>query len=161
MVKHYNPSIVQDAQRILNTKMDNLSDNVADMVAIIPIEPVCRIAKSAQRASSGATTLYTTPVDKDFYLIGCYMTMVKDVTCDVASTDGPTLKVNIDGVSSTLLQLATLTLTAQQSQISINFRYPIKCDRNAAITLTGGTFAAGTLVKTGGIFGYTQETTAT
>lgn len=159
MVKHYNPSIVQDAQRILNTKMDNLSDNIGDMVAVIPILPTCRIVKNGNTSSSGGLTVYTTPTERDFYLTGIIFSMAKDSTCDVA-TGTVAINVVIDGTAVALAPIAVITLTAQAQIASLSLPVPIKIDRGTPIS-GSVTFTAGVMRRTCTLIGYTQETTAT
>lgn len=150
MVKHYNPSIVQDAQRIFNTKTNNISDEVGDIIPVVPVLPVCRIVRS-----SASGTVYTTPSDKDFYLTGFSMSFSKDVA---ATGSVMTLSAIIDGVSQVLHRFAAITLTAERDSIAIDLSFPIKIDRGTNITigLTGTFNSAPAAIR-----GYTQETTAT
>lgn len=162
MARHYNPSIVERLQRTFGFKAgDVLSDDISGVVAVLPIHPVQRIVKIANRSSTGTTTLYTTPADKDFYLTSVFLNVTKDATCDVSNTDGPIIRAVIDGVTTTIIQVSVLTLTAQNYGQVISLPHPIKLDRNSAVTLAGATFSAGALSKAGGIFGYTEEVTQT
>lgn len=161
MVKHYNPSIVQNAQRILNTKADNLSDEVSGPVAVIPIKPICRIVRFAVRSTSGSGTVYATPTDKDFYLIGCSLSVQRDAACDAPSSDGARVGIVIDSVTQGLIPISCATLTAFSAEQNITFPFPIKIDRGTNITITGMTFTVGTCVRSVSIIGYTEETTST
>lgn len=159
MVRHYNPSIVERAQRILNTKMDNLSDEVNGPLAVIPIEPICRISRSQQAIVTGSSTIYTTPTDKDFYLCNVQFSFSKDAACDVA-TGSIGIQTTIDGAAQIIIRLPVITLTAQNNTLSFNFVKPLKIDRGVTLILTG-TYTAGVMSRTGNIVGYTEETTST
>jgi len=157
MTKHYNPSIVERANRILASKAgDYLSDEVAGPVAVIPLNPVVRIVRAGGSSATGTLTLYTTPSDKDFYLTTAILSMIKDVTCD--ATGGINLNAVIDGVTKEIIVYGILTLTAQADTIVCNCPVPIKIDRNTAITVSG-TYTAGTMRRSATVHGYTEEVT--
>lgn len=160
MVKHYNPTIAEDANRIFNFKTGEVvSTEVAPFIQpIIPIQRKCTVIKELHHTTSGAQTLYTTPNDKDFYLTSVLMTIVKDATCDMAS-NVYNLTAVVDGVTISLGTIAILTLTAQSEVISRDFTIPIKIDRGSSIFLTANTFTAGTMSRSATICGYTVETT--
>jgi len=160
MVKHYNPSIVQDAQRILNTKMDTLSDNIADnIVPVIPVLPVTRFAETGSRSTSGAGNIQGAFTSKDYYITGINFAIVKDATCDVV--DGTCgITVLVDGVSKTIASLPVLTLTAQSMVINVTLPFPLKVDRLGVIGFSSQIFTVGKFIRTATIYGYTQETTA-
>lgn len=150
MVKHYNPSIVQRAQRILNTKMDNLSNEVKDeIVATIPLTPVVNFAKSIGSAGN----LMSTPTDKDTYLT--YASMSATKTAADTGTNA-TLSVPVEGGSPPVLQICGITLTALQDSVAISFNPPIKLDRGANVVLGGSNFTS----LRGSVGGYYEETTA-
>jgi hypothetical protein len=154
MAKHYNPSITEDAYRIFNTKM---SDNIGIEVNPI-IQPVVEIKRNCDIVKSIATgqtsnTIYTTPTDKDFYLVGATLSLIKDAT---ATSTLSALKVYINGVQTTLMQIPGLTLTAQSQSMAFSFP-EIKIDRNTAITITNTTNISN-IYLSGTIIGYTIET---
>jgi len=158
VVKHYNPSISEDAARILNSKQGQfLGDDVQGPVAVIPIRRYANIVRRVGSTTTGSATVYTTPADKDFYLTGIQVSFIKNATCDVAS--GPLrYTATVEGVSQGIISLALLTLTAQDQNAFVSFETPIKVDRNTAIT-TSNTFTAGAFVRECCITGYTVETT--
>jgi hypothetical protein len=107
-------------------------------------------------AASGTSTVYTTPTNKDFYLIGISMALIKDATCDTA-----TGKVTINGTPDGLAQLELIgipiiTLTAQSASISRDFIMPILLKRNTTINSTQ-TYTAGLSSRTFSIIGYVVE----
>jgi len=158
MVKHYNPSITERALRTLNTKGDNISDEVGGLVPVIPIVPICRIVRSANRSTTGSSTVFTTPADKDFYLCGATLSAMCDATADNTNY---ALNVTVDGVSNSrdILRIEKLAATFALSQtLTQVFDPPIKVDRNTNITASS-TFSAGNSRLSACIHGYTEETT--
>lgn len=161
MTKHYNPSIVERANRILASKSgDFLSDEVnPNIVMNIPVTPVQKLFLFGDASTSGATgTLQTTPSDKDTYITNVEAAIIKDATCDAADS---TFRINavVDGVTRVLAAIPTITLTAQNSSIAMHFNPPIKIDRDTAITTTQGTFTAGKYRRVSIVTGYTEEVT--
>ncbi len=159
MVTHYNNSITENFYRIFNLKGESAPLDVDNIIyPVIQVESRLNIVKSINKTTSGGTTIYTTPLDKDFYLTGIHLSYVKDAACDLA-TGAIFVSVTIDGVLTSILQLATLITTAQAESEYLNFDKPLKLDRGTTITLGNNTFAAGACPRAGSIFGYTQETT--
>jgi len=140
----------------LNPIQDSIPDVVrADIQPVVEIDkPKSNIVKTATRATSGSTSLYQTPTDRDFYLTGGVLSMSKNVTCDVASGEIASILIVIDGVSTKFLIIAGQTLTAERADQSMDMTFPIKIDRNTSISLSGGAFTAGALVRTATITGY-------
>lgn len=151
MTRHFNPSIVTRAQRILNSKSgDYLSDEVAGPMAVIPISPRCDIVKTL----TGSGNIFAVPNDKDFYLNTVAISMAK-VVGDTGSV--AQVVVTIAGVATSLIAIQGVTLTADSQTATLPFPVPIKVDRNTNITLTlTGAF---TSVR-GSITGYTEEVTS-
>lgn len=158
MVKHYNNSISEDAARILNSKQGQfLGDDVQGPVAVIHIERYANIVRDVNSTSTGSITAYITPADKDFYLTSLCLSYSKNVTCDVATGRVP-INVLVEGASRAVCAIACLTLTAESNVIFVEFKRPIKVDRNTSITC-GATFTAGAMSRSIQLTGYTVETT--
>lgn len=159
MVLHNNPSIVERAQRVLNTKGSQaISDQVEDKIQIVlPLHPITRIVRAAGVSTTGSLTVYTTPTDKDFYLTGFFLAMAKDAACD--ANGGVNLQAVIDGVTREIGCIAVLTLSADNQTINADFNNPIKLDRGSIVSFTG-TFTAGAMRRVASIRGYTEETTS-
>lgn len=154
-MKHYNPSITQWQQRILQGKGEYPLSEVEDTpILVVPISPVANIVRRASATNATSATIYTTPADKDFYLTSAQLATIKDVTS--TSTD-ETISAIIGGTSTILLNIPSITLTVQTGATSIIFNPPVLIDRNTAITVTNGTNVA-TIKSTGCITGYTVET---
>jgi len=121
------------------------------------------IIRTAGNSSSGtSTTLYNTPNLQgfDFFLTSLTLSMIKDATCDAAtsSTAGVRIGTTISGTARSLLIIPTLTLTAQYSIIYMPFPTPIKVDKNVIINITNATFTAGSCVINGVVTGYLTKT---
>lgn len=158
-MKHYNPSISEDAARIFNSKQgDFLSDEVTGPIANIQIKPRIRVLAVASNTSSGSGTIYTTPADKDTYITGVIFSFVKNAACDTA-LGVAAVQTTIDNLSGRhLASLAMDTLTAERDTVSVRFD-DLKIDRNVVVQFSSKTFTAGTMLRVCTIFGYTVETT--
>ena len=158
MTKHYNPTIAQDAARILNSKQgDFLPDEVTGPVAVIPIERFCDIARGGASTSTGNITVYTTPAGEDFYLVGYSASYAKDATCDIA-TGRIQIATTIQGVSRDIGGFSVITTTSQYDSLSVTFDKPIKLDRAVTVVMSG-TFTLGVLSRQISIFGFIVQTT--
>jgi hypothetical protein len=148
-MQHYNPSISEDMNRILNLKSMDSTNEVAEYIQpTIEITPKCNIVKSA---NSG--TIYTTPSDKDFYLTNTLLSVGH------AAADGGTaafIQGYINGVLTTITRIQMVTLALSNPIITETFNYPIKIDRATAISI--GVSGALSDVNAN-IKGYTVETT--
>jgi hypothetical protein len=155
MTRHYNPSIINRAARILNSKgNDFLPDEVSGPVATIAISPKVDIVR-AGTATGTSTTIYTTPTDKDFYLTGIQLAMIKDATSTSTSTN---IDCQINGTTAVLINIPSFTLTAQTLSENIQYIFPIKVDRGTALRVRNSTGTAN-ITSIGTIYGYTEETT--
>jgi len=155
MVRHFNPTISQNALRILNTKGFNLDEEVSGLVAVIPITSIPRIVRGTSRTTTGNSTIYTTPSDKDFYLTGFYISATADVASDCVLYN---FQITVDGVSQRIFSMVKTTLTAFNQTQFVALPIPIKIDRGTAITI-GQSFTVGTSTVASAIYGYTEETT--
>lgn len=155
--------------QIKNTIIDNLRlnpvvDNIPNVVTP-SIQPVfetdrkfCDVVRTNSiTATSGSSTLFTTPSDKDFYITGAAISMAKDATCDLA-TSNVNITIIVGGTSRQIVQLSALTTTAQTQNMFVNFNPPIKVDRNTAISRGSFSFTAGSGMCQSAIWGYTQDT---
>jgi len=159
MARHYNPSIGARLNRIFNFKSGDAVDNeVEGTYAVVPVTPISELAIHNSNTASGNITLHTTSDKKDTYVTGVLLSIAKDATCDISTG---TINVNstILGKVRRLADLAVLTTTAQSSQIFVNFPFPVKLDRNVAVNISG-TFTAGACSRTGILFGYEEDVTA-
>jgi hypothetical protein len=157
MVKHFNPTIALDTQRIFNFKStDMIPAEVGNMlVPVIPIERTTNIVKGLNGTATGSTTIYTTPTDKDFYLNQIHISWATDVVCD---STGMSMTITIDGVAQGLIRMNKIALREYYTNETIVFKNPIKVTRGSIISINQ-TFTVGTMNYSAFIYGYTVETT--
>jgi hypothetical protein len=121
---------------------------------VIEVGPrFCQLIRASSRGTTGSSTIYTTPADKDFYITHAVLTLTKDATNDGTSL---TLSASQGGLFSNILNIRTQTTTAGSFSQVISFPYPIKVDRNSAISY-GMTFTAGSATFAANIGGFIIE----
>lgn len=157
MVNNFNNLLTRRANDLFNIKDGNFFFNrVSDILTpVIPIEECSQIVKQAFVNNSVGATIYTTPTDKDFYITGATMSLIKDVTATSTQTS---LRCTIGGEVLYLMQIVGITLTPQSSTISIALARPLKVDRGINITLNNAT-ATGNVVAGCSVVGYLSDTT--
>ena len=101
MVKHFNPSITQDAVRLFNLKGTDVfgSEMSPLVVATIPIQRQC-LVKFGQCSNATATIMYTLPAGMQFYIIAANLNVIKDVT---ATSVASSIQITQGGVFQQLL----------------------------------------------------------
>jgi hypothetical protein len=149
-MKNYNPSITERANRLFNLKSgDSMSDEVDGPVAVIPLTPAVKV-----RRASGSNTIWPA-ADKDLYITAATLSIAK-----TAAESGSVAVINatIDGISTTILEIRGITLTADLQTVSVSLPYPLKVDKNTAVALvvTGAMTGASAIV-----YGYHEEVTRT
>jgi len=157
MTHHYNTSIIERAARVLNSKQgDFLSTDVSGPYVTIPIQPASRVLGNVQSTASGTSTIFTSSASGDTYITAVSLALVKNVTCDIANGR---VNVNcvIDGVTRDIIALPVLTLTAQESALTITFPHNgLRIDRSSIVQI-GGVFTAGNMIRTATVAGYIEE----
>jgi hypothetical protein len=141
--------------------IDPTPSELADkVIAVMEVNPKLlrniEILASAATTGTGASTIMTTPRDKDIYVTEITLGIIKDVLCDVA-TGTYAINTTINGVSRPLVNTPILTLTAQNQNLVISFSRPIKLDRNVTIALASASSTAGIFNRSTIIFGYYVE----
>lgn len=91
-------------------------------------------------SSAGNNIIYTVPEGKNFYLSAIYLSSSKSAT-ETGTVSSVT--ATIDGVSVTLLSIASITLTQHLDSLSLSLPVPIKIDSGTSINLiVSGTWIA-------------------
>lgn len=157
MATIYNSNLTRELVDVgkLQTSKDKIPDQIADkVVPVIDINPkhsrisnICRVTTGANTTSA---TIYTTPADKDFFIVAAAVTVIKDATSTSPYTQ---LTCTIDGAAVQILRIGTLTLTAEQRELSISLNVPIKVDRGTNIVVQNGTNVAN-ITASGSVIGY-------
>jgi len=150
--------------------LDNISSDIKESnTAVLPrslantIQPVINVNPRGNTVvyrvtsgSTGATTIVTTPADKDFYLTGIMISYVKTATCDNTSFTAQCTPKDQNS-SVTFIELLGTTLTAEKDSIYLSFPEPILLARNSGVSITG-IFSAGAMTKRGMVFGKIVDT---
>lgn len=143
----------------IQTSAEQIPTQLAEkVVPVMEVNPkmlrICNIVKRQTTTNSTSGTIYTTPTDKDFYLVSCSLNVIKDVT---ATSLFSTITCTIDGLATQLLMIGGFTLTVQDRGIAESFsKTPIKIDRGTNITCTNST-NVGNVTAIACIKGYTTE----
>jgi len=109
-------------------------------------------SNSAINATSG--TIYTTPTDKDFYLCGVAVSVIKDVTstslytCITGTPEGQAV--------TDFLLIRGITLTPQENCCSLEITPPLKMKKGTTIVVTNSTNVAN-ISSSGTIYGYVVD----
>lgn len=139
MSKHYNPELTKQASRIFKFKgVDQLTDDVKGIVAIVPLEDTCTTSFITASNATGATIL-TTPLDKDVYIVSAQLSYIKDATSTATDIR---LVCTVENNVIRLISLPGLTLTAGNMTETITFKHPIKVDRGTQININSNTGVA-------------------
>ncbi len=159
MVQIYNTDLINEVREV--AKIQQLTDTIPKIlgqtiVPVIDVNPkharIINIVQKQAIINSTSGTIYYTPLDKDFYLCGAQLSMIKDSTATSlysiiqATPFGKTSSVEI-------LMIAGLSLTAQNDSISISFEKPIRLARGTNINLAKST-NVGNVTASGIIYGY-------
>jgi len=112
------------------------------------------VVKSGQASNSTATTLYTTPIDKDFFLTNAAISVNKDITA--TSIESAIVLTLEDGTSTSILNIGGITLTPQSQCMSISFNNAVKLKRNSTIVIINSSNVANILTKVN-IMGYISD----
>lgn len=142
----------------IQTSMDDVPTQLASKVVpvLIANPPIfSTIGKDISEGSTGSTTIYTTPSDKDFYLTSMGLAYTKDAVCDNVLVNGRV--TNSDGTTVQLILLPSQTTTAGNDHEILPLLYPLKLARSSNISMAGN-FTAGTMNKRMFITGYLVET---
>lgn len=138
-MKHYNPQLATDAQRIFKLKQGDMLDSqvVPNIQPTKEIKPLVGVIAAASGGAVG--TLHTTDANRDTFLTGVSFA----VSTDAAKT-GSMVYVDavIDGVTCVLAYVAIPVGALAASSIYVPFN-ELKVDRNTAIRVqANGTFAS-------------------
>jgi len=123
-------------------KIDERVEKVPSAIPVCEVNPkvIKNIRSIATSTSSTSQTIVTTPIDQDFYLVGCTLSVTKDAT---ATSVGTSITYTDEySLSSSLCRIAGLTLTPQSQTVSVQLTHPILVKRNTAINLTNSTNVA-------------------
>jgi len=110
----------------------------------------CDIYRKADCGNATSATIYTTQADKDFFLCGAQVSVIKDVT---STSTYSHIRAYIDNFQHNLSQIVCFTLTVQNSVLTTNFNPPLKIDKGTNITIQNSSGVAN-ISSSGCIWGY-------
>lgn len=136
------------------------SDLARSIVPTLEVNPEqyrkTTIIRKGTASNATSATAYTTPSDRDFYLVGCNLGVIKDVT---ATSTGSDIEVVPFGETITnILSIPSLTLTVQNDVVSMVLPFPMKLARGSTIKVLNTT-NVGNVRAMGNIWGYIDEMT--
>lgn len=143
----------------LQQNVDGQISNIAgQIIPVVDVNPkhsrISNFSTDSFRTASSTGTVYTTPLNREFYLTGISGSFIKDAANDHPTGVAYLCGVMIDGVQKYIAQLATITLTAQSGGYAINFSHPLKIDKNTSIIIPGVTIGVGNFSRTLSIYGF-------
>lgn len=152
-----NSEVTQEISRQANLQteaVNQLSNVVAPVLDVNPNWYVDTV-KHAETVTTGNTTVFTTPSDKDFYLCGIMLSTTNNSTYDGT---GETVSGKVFGDTSTvrLASLVHQALVAGDRNMFLTFPRPIKMARGEAILLQTS-FTAGACRTRATIFGFNRR----
>lgn len=139
-----------------------IDERVTKLPAAIPVVEVgvksvkeLNVVKTLLCHNAASTTLYTTPENEDFYLLGGSMSL--KISSGTESSTEFYITCVISGVRTNILGHAAAS-NAYQTVLPVYFmsNHPIKVDKNTTITVTMNAPAAGDRAMAS-IYGYKDE----
>lgn len=166
MATIYNSNLTKELVDVakIQTSRDSTPTQLADkVVPVIDVNPKhSRIGNfNVQRIgdnSTGSKTIHTAASDRETYITGISITMIKDAACDAATASSCQITISVGGLTCSLISLSLITLTAQSFNINREFSIPIKIDKGSTVNWSA-TYGAGVMVRSCCLNGYTLENT--
>jgi hypothetical protein len=164
MVQIHNSDLFKELRD--GTKSQQLRDGVLPsqlaekVVPVMEVNPKllrrCEIVRTNAASNATTATIYTTPTDKDFYLCGASLSVIKDVTSTsvVSAIAAPVGGGTTD--TRRILVISEISVTIQNGSVATSFQTPIKIDRGVTIVVTNST-NVGNIRADGCIWGYLVE----
>lgn len=161
MVTIYNSDLTKelvDGAKIQVSREYPPSQIAEKVVPVMEVNPKmlrrCNVCLQNVANNSTSATIYTTPQDKDFFLVGCSITFIKDAT---STSTYSAIEMTVEGqAQGNVFNIAQLTLTPQSGSESWTFPAPIKIARGTTIKIVNSTNVAN-IRSYGQIYGYTVE----
>jgi len=128
------------------------------VIPVIDVNPkktkILNIFYNKEATTTGQNiNIYTTPIDRDFFLTNCSINKCCDATSDAVT--GSYLTIPTADGKVMYLVLAQAPLVAGDNTLALTFQqHPIRIKRGGVIVLTNATFSAGKYYSSGSIQGY-------
>jgi len=153
MAFHYNTAILKNLLDFFRLKGDELPSQIDEIIVpTFDVSPPVDTILNASANNALSATILTTPTDRDFYMVGCYLTQWKDAS---STSTVSTITGFVNGVSCQFTRISSRTLLASTSLSGpfVVFPNPIKMDRNTVIAVTNETNVAN-ISSNGTIYGF-------
>lgn len=155
-MKIYNPDISRDIRRKFAPKggeeiPTELYDELIPSVDILPSE---NVFATALNNNLGSTVIYTTPLDRDFYLTYASVSTQKDAASTVTRSY---ILGTVNGATVIVCGCGFLASTAAKDSVWTHSKKGIRFDRGTNISV-GHDTASASSASYGVIRGYTQGT---
>ena len=145
-----------DSTKTQLSEQPNNVDN-RNVIPIVDITPENReyltFGTATTLVNATSSTLFTSSALKDTYITSGVVAYINDVTSTATLI---TLRVTINGLTSYLVTIPTLTLTVGSGSVSFALPKPIKIDRNTAVTINSNTNVANISVSAT-VHGFTRD----
>lgn len=112
---------------------------------------------SSTSTGSNSFTLPSVSAGGEIYITALQVALAKDATCDQATgTVSLTATLDSTGLSTNLIQIPIITLTAQSEDITLSLPYPLKLKPGTNITFTAS-YTAGLMSRAYKVYGFTTS----
>lgn len=98
-------------------------------------------AASAIASNATSATILTAPADRDLYIVGVSLSVIKDVT---GTSTESTISATIEANTVKLISIVGISLTVQSGSDCVSFSHPIKVDKGSIVNVTNTTAVANT-----------------
>lgn len=147
----------------IQVSKDKVPNQIADkVVPVMEVNPkmlkYVNVIKRASVINATSTTIYTTPTDRDFYLTSAQLSLIKDAT-STSATSAIAVTLKGDSTAVNILEISSITLTAQENAVANSYTIPILLERNTTIAVTNSTNVAN-IRASGCIQGYIDYTSS-
>jgi len=146
------------------TNSDNPKETSEKVVFTADVTPrnhrIINVIRTLAKTTTGDGTIYTTPSDRDFYLVNAVMNFDKNATCNDGTDESCSITVVLRGdpTARKIITCSALDTTAKGTGVFLlQSPVPILLERGSAILLSGTAFTLGAKIRVGTIQGYTVD----
>lgn len=141
----------------LQSAVDKLPNELLDTIQPVIIanpKRTINILKKGGSSTTGDTTIYTTPTDREFYLTFAQLRNTANATADNVAIS---MKITPKGEAEViLLEILKQTATAGSDHVTAVLNPPILLEKGTNILISDG-FTVGASTRSGSIAGYTVD----
>jgi len=108
----------------------------------------------ASNLTASAVANIVAASNRETYITGISFAGIKDATCDITTTAARGAFITQEGVDNPICYFPILVSTAQSWNVNIQFKNPIKIDKNTPIYVSTSAFTTGLFSRTFIVYGY-------